>query len=1060
MKRTFPSENVNAQENTNKRLKGALTTIGPLSIPAPVSLSVPPPLNKEKIENDLRNLSYSHFIADGRSLEDLRVLVQQSFHIAGITPRPHQVDTVYSIIESLLSPFSVSGVWRNNFLIQHSAGSGKSLTIASLILFLFFCQTERSKYFDTILLLIDRKELDVQLGETVVNFLAAHDVRHISRVDTSAELNAALLERKSRIIITTVQKFAQLSSNIDTSPNSNSGRPSKFAEEEKMKIRTLNSLRIAIVADEAHRSHGRSTTGKLHGFLSGNEHQSSNLTYFSFTCTPTPKSLEMFGIEKDGLYQPFHTYSIEQSVADGVVFNVFDNYKAVSDFKNPAGSSSTDSETEAEAETTKNRASGKKGSQSDPAVVDQKVNFLISHFLKVTSKPAPSSESFSPKAMLVVSSRPDVVLFKQRFDIIMKRFPQDQRFEAVAAFTQFSFKRKSYSEQDSGVNGSYSANIIHAFKNPRSKVKLMICADKFQTGFDEPMIQTMYIDKHLSDANAVQTISRINRKAQGKNTTYVIDFVNSREEIEDSFSKYWKVTTLGVEWRTPTDLRRGIKEAQRHLKRVGPFQKEVAERVPGQNDLATYFIFFYDIFVRVLTLYKLFTPRPSLEKTLWHFAHLSHKLTFAVTHNKHKQDKDQSVMMDTNEKENKVEEEEEEEEENVEDEEVEVEEGQEGEKETGLVSLERAEEVCRELTMLRREASALGKIADAAEIVGSSLMEQDQTTLDNSLVLLEKVLYKVLLRLVSEYDPNLHGPEKLLVWILDNTLDTFSRRMGKITGIHVRISDGRASNRPAFSQDDLDFLQQLAPLPSSSKPSLLPSLAIKPEPKKSVLPNLNTNTNTNTNPTSSPSPSPKANANLNLNVTSGPPSTSSGMSLGLNGVAGKMENPPGDIVELINRVAEDAVKDPSIVEVFQKKIENPNCKMSFILKDSPYHPYFVKVLHMKRVAESFKKQPLSAINGRVPPTASAKLAVRTDSSKKDGPLSTSSATSTSTVPARGSASASLMLSSASIALSGDSEELAAHPLDRDSFGRLNSMNFKPNLSSVSRKINLPQTRKE
>ncbi|KYQ93880.1 hypothetical protein DLAC_05281 [Tieghemostelium lacteum] len=431
-----------------------------------------------------------------------------------------------------------------NYLIQHAAGSGKSLTIACLVFNLYRLIENNTKKYDLILVLNDRRHLDTQLGSIVSKFLKDNDMTSIHHPGTVASLNKILKKGKTRVVITTMQKFTNL------------------IEQDKFQKISSKYKSIAMISDEAHRSHGKSMSRKIHSVLTGETRQNSNITYFCFTCTPTARCLEMFGETKGNLKVPFHCYSLEKALQDKVVMSVIDNYTTVSILtKISQVNQNTSQSADQKALTKLNQNNTSlynekrtsyhllKNSQSDRKIIQEKASYIIKHFVKL--RELVNNSEFSCRAMLVTSNRNQILVYKTVLEQLIRGLPKDQRFDIIATFSPFIYRKKVKMDSDEKINGKYSdyfrkrdgiSDIIK--KDKKHRVQLIIVADKLQTGFDEPSLAVMYVDKTLRGANAVQTLGRLSRVVKGKKASYVVDFVNSRKEISDSFSQYWRETQL------------------------------------------------------------------------------------------------------------------------------------------------------------------------------------------------------------------------------------------------------------------------------------------------------------------------------------------------------------------------------------------------------------------------------------------------------------------------------------------------------------------------------------
>eukprot|EP01132_Coremiostelium_polycephalum_P010262 gene10262-12586_t len=523
-----------------------------------------------------------------------------------LKPRDHQWKTIVSIIKDLVHPQhnkSFQNGKRYNYLIQHAAGSGKSLTIACLI--------NGKLKFDTIVIMNDRSQLDAQLGDVIIKFLESNGVTNYCRPKSSKQLQREISLGRNRIVITTMQKFAQLlpsSTGSDFSFKSNS---------------------VAIISDEAHRSHGKSTTEKLHEFLSGNTRQTNQLTYFSFTCTPTVQCLEMFGVFTKGTNKiPFYTYSMDDAQKDNLVLDVISNFISFK-IKGDPYSNITDIDEEYDMEDDE--------VIQDQILIKEKAIYILNHFIDTKSKH--DNGGFKSRGMVVCSGRKNLIIYKRIIDALIQQLPPSEQFDTIAAFSPFQIDGRNIVESDSAINGKYAhygtdknRGIIKSLVDDKHcKIRLLIVADKLQTGFDEPTLSIMYVDKKIKGANAVQTLSRLSRTCKDKNQTMIIDFINNEQDIKAVFNQY-KFTTSLRDLAEITilsskfiSISRNIKEALSKERNITTFCKSILYHENNQspkyesicNDIEEY----VDIFPRITQEYlsqSAITPNSvfTIKKTL------------------------------------------------------------------------------------------------------------------------------------------------------------------------------------------------------------------------------------------------------------------------------------------------------------------------------------------------------------------------------------------------------------------------------------------------------------
>ena len=503
-----------------------------------------------------------------------------------IFPRYHQLDCV----RRLVADAAKNGVGKN-YLIQHSAGSGKSNSIAWLAHRLSSLHDKRDrKIFDSVVVVTDRLVLDRQLQDTIGQF--EHTPGVVKKIDGDSSALAAALVERTPIIVTTLQKFP-------------------FVTE---KIGELPKRRYAVIVDEAHSSQSGETAAELRGVLGatamreeakaiaeGDElddyqeeilkamakrGRQANMSFFAFTATPKYKTLEVFGQhDKDGKPQPFHLYSMRQAIEEGFILDVLRNYttyktyyrlaKAIRD--NPA------------LEKRKAVRALSRFASLHPHNISQKTQLVIEHFRQNIRHKIGGRA----KAMLVTSSRLHAVRYKLAFD----RYLSEKGYSDVKTLVAFSGvvsdpKTPGVEYTESGMNLDVKGRRIGEKELPErfagSEYQVLLVADKYQTGFDQPLLHTLYVDKRLSGIQAVQTLSRLNRVYPGKEDTFVLDFVNDPEEILASFQPYYEQTLVG-EQADPCQLH----ELQGKLFGEGVFFKAEIEEFarifyrPKRNQTAT-----------------------------------------------------------------------------------------------------------------------------------------------------------------------------------------------------------------------------------------------------------------------------------------------------------------------------------------------------------------------------------------------------------------------------------------------------------------------------------------
>lgn len=470
-----------------------------------------------------------------------------------VFPRFHQLDAV----RKLIAHTKTHGAGKN-YLIQHSAGSGKSNTIAWLAHHLASLHNaDDEKIFNSVIIVTDRVVLDRQLQETVAQFEQTDGV--VQKIDKDTHQLTAALAANVPIIITTIQKFPYVMHSIQT----------KAKQGEHISLDT-EGKRFAVIVDEAHSSQTGETAGELRQVLnkSGIEaaiaaefldleedeqadievqknilreqfkrSRQDNLSFFAFTATPKWKTLALFDEPNEQGETPFHSYSMKQAIEEGFILDVLANYATYKQYFRLLRTADSD------IELPKHKAKKElmRFVNLHPSVISQKVEIIIEHFQSVTRHKIGGYA----KAMVVTNSREAAVRYKLAFD----EYIAEKGYEGIKSLVAFSGKvilpeqtEKEYSEPS--MNGGIKeTELPEQFDSDNYQVLLV--ADKYQTGFDQPLLHTMFVDKVLSGVQAVQTLSRLNRTAKGKEDTFVLDFVNDHEAIYDAFKPYYQRTALG-----------------------------------------------------------------------------------------------------------------------------------------------------------------------------------------------------------------------------------------------------------------------------------------------------------------------------------------------------------------------------------------------------------------------------------------------------------------------------------------------------------------------------------
>jgi len=463
-----------------------------------------------------------------------------------IFPRYHQLD----VVTKLLADVKENGSGKN-YLIQHSAGSGKSNSIAWLAHRLAGLHNDKDeKIFQSIIVVTDRKVLDSQLQDTIYQF--DHVLGVVECIDEkkhAVDLRDAINAGK-RIIITTLQKFPIIYNEIQT-----------------------NGSNFAIIVDEAHSSQTGEAARKLKKALGNTEEaleeygqmeseaeentpdfedqlvkellshgKLSNLSFFAFTATPKEKTLQMFGEKQsDGTYRAFHIYSMRQAIEEHFILDVLKNYTTYQMYYKIAKKVADDPSIDV-SKATKEIA---KYESLHPHNLAQKTAIMVEHFRSITK----NKINGRAKAMVVTSSRLHAVRYLFEF----RRYIKAQGYDDLDVLVAFSGTVNDNGEDftEEKINKDKNGETIRENQLKEQfhtdDFNILIVAEKYQTGFDEPLLHTMFVDKKLSSVKAVQTLSRLNRTMKGKEDTFVLDFVNTAEDIQKAFQPYYEAAVLEKE---------------------------------------------------------------------------------------------------------------------------------------------------------------------------------------------------------------------------------------------------------------------------------------------------------------------------------------------------------------------------------------------------------------------------------------------------------------------------------------------------------------------------------
>lgn len=474
------------------------------------------------------HLKQEEYIVDGKKFYKESLLF----------PRYHQLDSVRKITAHAKE----NGPGRN-YLVQHSAGSGKSNSIAWLAYRLSSLYNKKEKkIFDSVIVVTDRNVLDQQLQGTIYQF--EHRTGVVKKVDEDAKQLAESITSGINIIITTLQKFPFALKHLSEIPDRN----------------------YAVIIDEAHSSQGGEASRRMTEALVGrdvsleesekveNEIENStqdeedyiqetirkrgpqkNISLFAFTATPKPKTLEVFGMKNsEGKPVPFHLYTMRQAIEEGFILDVLKNYTTYETYFRFCKIITDDPELNKKKAV---KAIGRFASLH-PTNISQKTEVMVEHFRQVTM----GKIGGKAKAMVVTASRKHAL----RYYLEFKEYIKENKYDGIRPLVAFSgiVFDDAYPEgvTESKLNEFKEKELPEKFGT--QEYQILLVADKYQYGFDQPLLHTMYVDKKLSGVKAVQTLSRLNRTCQGKEDTFILDFANERQTILDSFQPYYELTTM------------------------------------------------------------------------------------------------------------------------------------------------------------------------------------------------------------------------------------------------------------------------------------------------------------------------------------------------------------------------------------------------------------------------------------------------------------------------------------------------------------------------------------
>lgn len=447
-------------------------------------------------------------------------------------PRYHQLETVRRIVADARE----HGAGKN-YLIEHSAGSGKSNTIAWTAHRLSeLHDASDGVVFDTVVVITDRRILDRQLSETVESFSQVRGV--VKHVESSKELREAL-ENGVKIVTSTLQKFPVIVDSIEATKGKRFAviideAHSSQSGESAADLRQVLTLDEAAAEAERTEKAFKTTEDLLIERMKARKVKAPNISFLAFTATPKQKTLELFGVEDplSGKFFPFSLYSMKQAIEEGFILDVLKNYTTYQAYFELLKKIEDDPEYD------KKKAERLLIGyvERHEHAIETKVKIMVEHF---EAKIADDMYGHA-KAMVVTKSRLHAVKYKRVFDKYLAE--HGCAHKALVAFSgTVRDGRLDYTE--SQMNGGVpESQTAEEFK--KDEYRFLIVAEKFQTGFDQPLLEVMYVDKKLSGVNAVQTLSRLNRMAPGKTDTFVLDFVNTTDDIKDSFQPYYTTTVL------------------------------------------------------------------------------------------------------------------------------------------------------------------------------------------------------------------------------------------------------------------------------------------------------------------------------------------------------------------------------------------------------------------------------------------------------------------------------------------------------------------------------------
>ena len=480
-----------------------------------------------------------------------------------IFPRYHQLNVINKLKKDVIQ----NGTG-NNYLIQHTTGSGKSLSIgwlSHLLSSLYQSPTDTNRIFDSVIVVTDRRVLDKQIRNTIKQLEQTKGV--VNPVDETSQQLKEFLESGKSIIITTIQKFPVISDSISKMRNRKFGividevHSSQSGESSKHLKKSLSKS----VLDEYQEGEGDEDLTEVDKLILdeiSSRGRQPHISYFGFSGTPKNKTLELFGTKTDKGIIPFDLYSMKQSISEGFTLDVLQNYTT---YKRYFKLNKTLKE---DKELPKSRVKSMlvKWVDLQPHSIREKTKIMLEHFTNHTS----SKMSGKSRGMLVTRSRLHCVKYKLEFDKQMEEM--NLPYRSLVGFSGKVFDEDTHQEYtESSMNGFAESKTEENLKNPHFRI--LIVNNKFQTGFDEPMLHTMYVDKKFGGLQCVQTLSRLNRTMSGKTDTFVLDFVNDPDDVQESFQPYFKGSILTEE----TDPNR-LYQIEQEINEFNLFSEEIVNQ--------------------------------------------------------------------------------------------------------------------------------------------------------------------------------------------------------------------------------------------------------------------------------------------------------------------------------------------------------------------------------------------------------------------------------------------------------------------------------------------------